>query len=366
MKKYLILSILFSIFSGVLFALTPEELITVSLTASGVSEENLPLYIERIDQITWNYRSFISGKSNEEAAEATLDFMYENILEKYNANTTEINEALDNGIYNCVSSSILYLYFSKIAGFPCTPIQTPNHAFCEVLINGETIRVETTNPHGFNPGTQKPSSDGNRYYIVPARNYLNKKEVSDKILIYMIYNNRVSALFKKGKNFEALPLAEANFQFLGECPESVSLLQGTATNILSSYIASKDYDQGLAFARDFASKYGLNKDGKSNAENLLTQKSWKLQDARQFEDAMNLVQSYSDLLDETTITKITKRMISNEIALVHNEFARYFNKKQFAEAKEVIKKGITILGEDKTLMNDLSYALKYCPDEAEE
>jgi pyruvate/2-oxoglutarate dehydrogenase complex dihydrolipoamide acyltransferase (E2) component len=74
-----------------------------------------------------------------------------------------------------------------------------------------TIDVETTNPYGVDPGRQKeiPTAQAaqKRYVLVPQTKYRNRKAVSDRRLIALVYNNRISALERKGRYEESVGLA---------------------------------------------------------------------------------------------------------------------------------------------------------------
>lgn len=160
----------------------------------------------------------------ETRAEKILALIYEKVLKQYSLKQTYISTMFQKGTYNCVSSSILYFALAKSCGLNVRGNETPSHAFCTVyLSDGRKIDVETTNPHGFNPGTKKSESvDSKRYYVVPKKNYSNRKEVTERKFISLIGKN-VVAEYDEKKNFAvSVPLSAARLEFVKveEVPES--------------------------------------------------------------------------------------------------------------------------------------------------
>jgi hypothetical protein len=143
--------------------------------------------------------------------EAALGYLYDAILIRYSEYQTLVDRALEQGDYNCVSSAVLYLYLAKSLGLDATGVETPDHAFCSVFIQGGRVDVETTNPYGFEPGVKKAleSSDPRikRYTVVPASSYRNRKDVDDRRMVALILNNRIATLERAGRFAEAVGLA---------------------------------------------------------------------------------------------------------------------------------------------------------------
>ena len=142
--------------------------------------------------------------------------MYEATLRRYNFDQSRMDLLFADGVYNCVSSSVLYAALATAAGILVTGNLTRDHAFCTVYIGGRKIDVETTNPNGFNPGTRKPVEShggGTAYYVVPKKSYAGRKEVSLAMLVSAVGKNLMAGFDKKDDYERALPLALARFPY---------------------------------------------------------------------------------------------------------------------------------------------------------
>lgn len=72
-------------------------------------------------------------------------------LKKYVEKQTRLDELLDRGTFNCVSSAVLYNVLARRLKLDVRGVEMPAHAF-SVLCDGERrTRIETTNAKGFNP-----------------------------------------------------------------------------------------------------------------------------------------------------------------------------------------------------------------------
>lgn len=183
-----------------------------ALIASGASEEEIPLLLEKLHEAYAAAAPQISeGGDSAGRAEKALSLLYENLLSSYSDTQTRVDTAITSGVYNCVSSDILFMYFMKRQGIPVVAVETPLHAFCTVSAGGRNIDVETTNPYGFDPGVKKELSSGSsprkKYVTVPAKNYANRRNVDDRRIISLIYNNRMSMLQQQKKDYETIGLA---------------------------------------------------------------------------------------------------------------------------------------------------------------
>ena len=152
--------------------------------------------------------------------EAILRLMYRNTLKTYKMAESNMDTLFLEGVYNCVSSSVLYYTLAKAAGLKVTAYKTVNHSFCSVSTEKGEIDVETTNPYGFDPGVKKtlPStgSNGNSYAVVPKSYYNDKIKISDKLLVALIGGNNSSLAMQKNNYKLSIPLTMARLAFVGE------------------------------------------------------------------------------------------------------------------------------------------------------
>ena len=189
-----------------------ETFATLALVASGSEGPALEAQRARLRSLAADLKKETGSVSGERArAEAVIAFLYRNVLAQYSQYQTRVDAALSTGSYNCVSSAILFAYFAKSAGLNVGGIETPEHAFCTVESNGKTFDVETTNPYGVDPGSRKELSSQTdaqkRYAVVPKNYYNDRKAISDRRFIGLIYANRISDLERGGNFEEAVSLA---------------------------------------------------------------------------------------------------------------------------------------------------------------
>lgn len=173
-------------------------------------------------------RSMVTGISfmelgQSERAEKILSLMYEKVIGSYKERQTRMNLLFEDGSYNCVSSSVLYLALAKASGLDVRGQLTPNHAFCTLYVSDGSgggkakIDVETTNPYGFNPGVKRPlqedASHGGKYTVVPKRNYSGRHEVDDRMFVSLVGGN-VASDYDKAENWQmAVPMSAACLEF---------------------------------------------------------------------------------------------------------------------------------------------------------
>ena len=76
-------------------------------------------------------------------------------LTTYDEDATTLVEALGDGRFNCVSSTVLFLLAAEEAGFEVRAELLPTHARALARLDGRWVRVETTSPHGVDPTTEE-------------------------------------------------------------------------------------------------------------------------------------------------------------------------------------------------------------------
>ncbi len=194
--------------------MTPEELTDLFLTASGVSPGRMEGYREKI-------RGLLKESESVEGAEELLHFMHNRLLTRYNTLQTRLDQLLDKGTYNCVSSAVFYMILTRYHGIEVRGIQTRDHAFCIIPggDRGSDIDVETTSEWGFNPGEKKEfsSSFTNRtgFVYVPPGNYRERRPMGDRDMAGLILQNRIVELQRGNRHPEALPLGADRFVLTG-------------------------------------------------------------------------------------------------------------------------------------------------------
>ncbi|MDR2053864.1 MAG: hypothetical protein LBP80_10670 [Treponema sp.] len=158
--------------------------------------------------------------------EYVLGFMHKKFLKGYLENQTRLDEIIDTGRYNCVSSAVLYAILAAAADLDVRGVMTKDHAFATVDTGTEIIDVETTNPYGFDPGSRREFHDNfgklTGFAYVPSRNYRDRAAISLLELCSLILSNRIADLEKRNRFGEAVPLAVNRAAMLANRRDPVS------------------------------------------------------------------------------------------------------------------------------------------------
>lgn len=194
--------------------------------------------------------------SLEERGRAVLKLLYEDYLSAYNLNQTRTDVALQTGIYNCVSSALLYMAAAKAAGLDVRGQKTTEHAFCSIYVPGSKsgqlrkIDVETTNPYGFNPGSREEIENEDKikgYYVVPKKYYANRQEVSDKAFAGLIAGNICSYSIEQDDYKKAVPLGAARYELVRREKTSATTQIRRDFDVLAANYVNTDVGDALAF-----------------------------------------------------------------------------------------------------------------------
>lgn len=214
----------------------------LALVASGLPLRDRPSYLSSLASgVEALLAGLPPGLEGAARAEAILKAMHERMLGAYRLDASGLDLLLDKGLFNCVSSSILYAYILKRAGMAGYASSAPDHVLFVVSLAEGDVDVETTNPEGFDPGTKKEFRDRfgklTGYSYVPPGRYSERKRVGEREHIAMIVSNRVVELEAKKRYLEALSLA-ADYRALVRGEEGLSFFADRAWNLVSFYLAA--------------------------------------------------------------------------------------------------------------------------------
>jgi len=373
-----------------------ETLIDASLQFSGASDDAAAADKEKLGSLMHRFRDEVADVTGQaELAERTLTFLHKNLLSTYSERQTRIDTALETGVFNCVSSAVLYLIFARSVGLSVGGIRTTDHAFCTVLVDGEPIDVETTNPYGYNPGTRKEFSDSfgklTGYSYVPPSNYRDRRAIGERELLGLILYNRVSE-YTDGRYFrDAVTPAVSVYALL-----STEEFKRIATLALSNYVSwmgtRSDFAHAVQFMDAVKASFGgsidldqlrreiyhnwvvslFNAGAFPDADSLLSQPATRaaLEEKDWTDLSVSLVQLRAEsesrnagfLAAAQVVVDGMKKLGSPPLLLqtyeayVHNAFAQLYNARKIADARSVLDQGLAaypdsrLLGQDKELL----------------
>jgi tetratricopeptide (TPR) repeat protein len=240
--------------------LTVDLLIDASLRASDASEEKIKTATARINEAIQEMKDGIASEWDErQKAEYVLMFLHKNLFRVYDEFQTRVDRVMEDGSYNCVSSAVLYMIFLRSIGIPVIGIGTEDHAFCAAILPGGNIDVETTSVYGFDPGKKTEFHDafGNvtGYSYVPPSNYSARSELSERQLLALILQNRISLLESKKRYEDALELAVDRYAVAPGVSTKNHLYRG-AINYAALLNERKEYAQAIDFLTRFVDTHG--------------------------------------------------------------------------------------------------------------
>jgi len=228
-----------------------EDFMKLGLVASGSPASEIENYMDKLVRL-W------SGLDRDTLVSPENIFLYlhKNFFLEYNEHQTEISTVFDTGVYNCVSSAVIYMGFLKYTGFETSGVAVPDHAFCTVVWNDELIDVETTNPMGFDPGRKTSFTDSfgceTGYTYVPPGQYRQRTVLNDLEFLSLILQNRIHMLQNKNKHEEVISLAAQIYELTGnESDYDQYILM--MTNWISWLDRKGLQEKGLVFLKDFSS-----------------------------------------------------------------------------------------------------------------
>jgi len=269
------------------YGLSPDELFKLTLLFSEcpLESETAKKCIVKFEKIKKEISSDSYMKLSAEArGKAVLKLLYRDYLVSYGLDQTKIDVALESGVYNCVSSALLYMSAAKSCGLDVRGQKTTNHVFCSIYVpdqkTGKTkkIDVETTNPYGFNPGGREAienESEIKQYYIVPKKYYANRQEVSDLVFAGTIAGNICYECIKKGDYMRALPIGAARYEAVREEKSKASLEVRREFDVLAANFVGINPNSSALFSEtvewytSFIDRWGMTDFLQKNMDNAL-------------------------------------------------------------------------------------------------
>ena len=375
-----------------------ETIVDAALEFSGASTTAAAAAKDRLTGLLLKFRAEVVDVSDQGAlAERALTFLHRNLFTSYSVTQTRVDTALESGVYNCVSSAVLYLALARSVGLSVSGVRTTDHAFDSVLVNGQQLDVETTNPYGFNPGARKEFTDSfgkvTGYTYVPPANYQDRRTIGEKELLSLILYNRVSE-YMDGRQFkDALQPAVSAFTLMGT-EETRKVMSIAFSNYVTWLGSRQEYSQAAQFMDAVRASFGGIVAIDQSRQDVYHNWVVSLMDARQYPDAESLLAqpAVRTALDDSDWTALSVALVQRQAqeegdsggamaaaevlagglkklgrqpallqnyeAYVHNAFALLINARRPVDAKAVIDEGLLVYPDSRMLQQDLDLARK--------
>ncbi len=132
--------------------LDEHSLLAAALVASGVDDQHVLRHYEQhlADLVAQLARSGQVKGNPRRQARAVFEFLHRRVLRGgYRLQSTDLTVALDEGRFNCVSASVLYICLLGRFGVTAYGLEVPGHAMARLVLPSGTLDVETTCPGWF-------------------------------------------------------------------------------------------------------------------------------------------------------------------------------------------------------------------------
>jgi hypothetical protein len=375
-----------------------ESIVDAALEFSGASEADAAGAKDKLAVLLRKFRDEVADVTNQtELAEKALAFLHKNLFTAYSFPQTRVDTVMDTGVYNCVSSAIIYMIVARSVGLSVSGVRTRDHAFCSVLVNGQQLDVETTSAYGFNPGSKKEFLDSfgkvTGYAYEPPGNYVGRRGIGEKELLALILYNTVAEDADVRLYHDALQPAVSFYVLMGS-DESRQMLVGVLASYITSIRTRQDFAQGAQFIdavkasfggsvdisqarRDFYHNWVLalfDDNVLQEAEDLLAQPITKatLDDADWNNFSVMVVQRRAQAQANTgdfvsaagvvqeAIGKLGRLpiLLQNYEALMQNAIVQLYNARKYADARTLVDQGLASYAESRIFQQDLDLLKK--------
>lgn len=328
---------------------TPLQIIEYSMIF-GLCQENSPEWnsaIQKYEELKNYCKEIIQNDADElEIGDKILTSMYEIVLSRYDFDQTRIDIMMNTGIYNCVSSCLLYQALAKEFYLDARIQETKNHAYIVLYTkDGQKIQVETTNPYGFNPGSKKvleANENGvTKYAVIPPKYYSNSKEASQRRAISLVANNICSTLNNLGEYDIAIPLMASSYYFVQkEKNKSRSELDTLICNAAIYADQHKESEKGLDFLDKIIMTYGTTEAIAKTYDDIAHNSAVYNFNSKNYELVKENLEKRKEYVSEKTYKQIISML--NEV-LYYNKAVDYAEQDEYIEAVRICQQGLALV-----------------------
>lgn len=212
--------------------LTQTDFEEIALLASGVTDRGQRVsFMAELDRLEARLRQEIDLETGAyEVGQNLLFWLHDNVMTGgYQERQTDLSGVLQDAIFNCVSSAVIYNALGQRLGLDLRAIEVPDHAFSILYDGTNHADIETTTRHGFNPRREQIADFAalTGFEYIPESNRSKRREIGRAGLAALIYYNHGVEHIRAGRYQDALL---ANFRAMSLDPEFAS----AATNAIAA------------------------------------------------------------------------------------------------------------------------------------
>lgn len=297
--------------------LDKDTFIASALLLSGADRQEIDSGFRKIIELqTLAEKEIGSEQSIYEKGRKLLEFLHSNLFQRYSEMQTRIDTLLSDGVYNCVSSAVIYIYFARHFNLPVTGSSTLDHAFCSIIINDKIIDIETTSEYGFDPGKKLDFHDsfGNitGFVYVPPSDYNNRFDANDLELLSYILQNKIVLLQRSRKYELSVPLAVDRY-FLVNSEQTRQDMFLEFNNYISNMNNRNNYDNALSFISQVIKEYRNPSYFQKSIDILLLNYTSDSINSGSIDRVYDILKQYGYLASDATFQEIKKSAFKKEI-----------------------------------------------------
>ncbi|MGA2089914.1 MAG: hypothetical protein ABSH12_00440 [Endomicrobiales bacterium] len=323
------------------------------LIASGLTDQTgESVYRAKFDALRRRARIALSqvGTDPYIRAKALLFWLHENVFRQYRSQAIEADGLLDNGSFNCLSSSIVYALFARELGLCVKGVLVKDHSFCMLEDPRGDKDIETTIRFGFDPGVKEIEQfeTMTSYVYVAKKDYQQRRTVEILPLIGAIYSNKAGQNESSASEWKAnLTLYKKGYYF---DPDSNLYSTNIIASLNNGAIDEMEHDspekalnlilQGRKFSPEDASFSQLE-------EQYYDKRAQKYGEEGDYETAVTWEKKgLNELLDSTLLRH-------NLLFFYTSWAAQNVKNKNFDKAIEILRTALTEAPQDKLIRNNL-------------
>ena len=230
---------------------TPQDLLDHFWDTSLVSPEKRKLYRARHREIVSRMAPAMDGLTDTKKKGAyVLTYLHKHVFRRYSLLVSRAGPLFESGTFNCVSSAIYYNVVARHFGLTTSAMLVKEHTYSRLHLDGGTVRVETTNRYGFEPGKKKDRYNqyGKKIGVayLPKLNYSKKRPIRTADLFALLLSNESLVNSQKKQYVDAVAVAYAATQINPRLVVFRNNLQSALSEYLNSLIEKDRYADGRA------------------------------------------------------------------------------------------------------------------------
>lgn len=323
------------------------------LVVSGISHAQFPRYQKQYQTLLADFKKISRKWSGYEKADQLLQFLHKSVFKQYQEKVTTMDRLFDQGIYNCVTSSVLYNLMAEDSGLKVRAAQLSDYVLSQVEVGEKWIDAETTVAFGFDPGNRRAALDKFKqitgYVYVPSSKAGRKVHlISTRELAALLYSNRGVNTLEQKEYVRALGFFWKALWILPDFEQGQQNLEAGYTELAISQMKAKQFQQAEENLLELLRLVPASAKTPGNLKAV--NQAWlnDFFERGQYEQGIAMIQRKKTIFNSADLNLYYKLWIQD---LVNR-------KRDFPAALGVMEKARKLFPEDRELVNNRVYILE--------